>query len=249
MNVSVWVGFDPREAAAYGVCRYSLQRRLTIPTPVRGVILDNLRDIGIYWRPTEIVELPNGAVTLVDVISEHPMSTQFAISRFLTPYLARERQAGGWAVFMDCDIMALDNLARMFDLFNPQYAVMCVKHNHQPRNTVKMDGQIQTRYSRKNWSSVMAFNLDHPANAALTVELINEVPGRDLHAFCWLGDDADSLIGELPARWNYLVGHTELAAGERPALVHFTDGYPLMSGYGNVEHAQDFLNEMRRWAE
>jgi hypothetical protein len=27
-----------------------------------------------------------------------------------------------------------------------------------------MDGQAQTRYARKNWSSVMVFNCDHPAN-------------------------------------------------------------------------------------
>jgi hypothetical protein len=32
----------------------------------------------------------------------------------------------------------------------------------------------------------MVFNCDHPANRALTLDLINTVPGRDLHRFCWL---------------------------------------------------------------
>jgi hypothetical protein len=82
---------------------------------------------------------------------------------------------------------------------------MVVKHDHQPTEHWKMDGQFQTRYHRKNWSSVCLFNCDHPANKALTVDLVNSAPGRDLHAFSWLADD---LIGELPPEWNWLVGHS-----------------------------------------
>jgi hypothetical protein len=51
----------------------------------------------------------------------------------------------------------------------------------------------------------MLFNCSHPANQALTVDLVNTVPGRDLHRFCWL-DDAQ--VGALPVEWNWLEGHS-----------------------------------------
>ena len=83
------------------------------------------------------------------------MSTEFAVSRFLTPILAKT----GWALFMDCDVLARISLARLFEKVNKSYAVMVVKHEHEPTELVKMDGQAQSAISRKNWSSVMAFQL------------------------------------------------------------------------------------------
>ncbi len=237
---SLWIGFDPREAAAFAVCRHSIQRRLTVPVFMGSIVLDEVRKRGLYWRPTSRRD-----GVLWDDISEFTMSTEFAISRFLTPHLARTEGLEGWAVFMDCDFMARDNLARMFAQLDDRFAVMCVKHDHQPADTVKMDGQVQSRYSRKNWSSCMAFNVNHPANERLTLDLVNSVPGRDLHRFCWLEDDE---IGELPARWNYLVGHTELPQGVEPGMVHFTDGFPLMPGYENVAYADEFRAELADWA-
>lgn len=170
------------------------------------------------------------------------MSTEFAISRFLTPILAQS----GLALFVDCDTLAMQNVARIFDLVQPDKAVMCVKHEHNPTETVKMDGQVQTRYSRKNWSSVMLFNCDHPSNRKLTLEMINSLPGRDLHRFCWLEDHE---IGELPPQWNYLVGHTELPEGVDPAIVHFTDGIPSMDGYENVEYAGEYFRSRECWVD
>lgn len=252
---SIFIGFDRRHAVAHAVCRHSVERRLTRPISVRGVVLADLREMGLYTRPTEMRAAADGEHgQLWDMISEAPMSTEFAISRFLTPHLA----GIGWAVFMDCDIMARVNLGRLFNELDPRYAVMCVKHQHAPVETVKMDGQLQASendprfpgvYSRKNWSSVMAFNCDHPSNAGLTVKLINSVPGRDLHRFCWLKDDE---IGELNPRWNYLVGHTKLYQAhdaDSPALVHWTDGYPLLKGYETAEYASEFHAELTRWAK
>lgn len=246
MKRSIWVGFDKRHAVASAVCRHSILRRLTQQIPVRGVVLDDLRAAGVYTRPTEIRPAADGLHSeLFDVISEHSMSTEFAISRFLTPWLA----GSGWAVFMDCDEMARVNLVRLFEILDPRFAVMCVKHQHKPETNVKMDGQTQTVYPRKNWSSVMAFNCDHPANAALTVKLINQVPGRDLHGFCWLKDEH---IGELSPKWNYLVGHTQLYEAHdehTPAIVHWTDGYPLLKGYEQAEYADEFHAELTAWAK
>lgn len=242
MNRSVWIGWEPREAAAFAVARYSIQTHATTPIPVRGVVLNRLRKVGMYWRPTEIRD-----GRLWDTISEAPMATEFAISRFLVADMAsrakRMNLTPRWAVFMDCDMLVRCNIGKLFDACDPEKAVMVVKHQHNPEATVKMDGQIQTRYARKNWSSVCAFNLDHPANKKLTVDLVNTVPGRDLHAFCWLEDDE---IGELDPKWNYLVGHTKIT-GE-PAIVHFTDGIPLMQGYENAEYADEWRSALHSWA-
>ena len=180
-----------------------------------------------------------------DPISEAPMSTEFAISRFLTPLLAKQMygEKAGWALFMDCDVLARCNITELFELADKKYAVMCVKHNHKPLEGQKMDGVAQVQYARKNWSSVMLFNCDHPANDKLTVEMINSVPGRDLHRFCWLEDDE---IGSLGVEWNYLVGHSP--SGVNPKLVHFTDGVPTMPGYENVEYAREFIDRLTEWA-
>lgn len=229
-----YIGFDPREACAFAVTKHSILRHLITPVPVHGLVLSNLRARGLYSRPTSLKE-----GRLWDDISGAPMATEFAISRFLSPILA----GGGWAIFMDSDMLVRSNLEELFKLLDPSKAVMVVKHNFQPTDGVKMDGQVQTRYSRKNWSSVCAFNCDHPANQALTVELINTVPGRDLHAFCWL-EDKD--IGELDASWNWLVGHSNEEID--PDIVHFTDGIPTMQGYEECAFSDEWRAALANWA-
>lgn len=237
MRHTIFVGYDTPHADAFAVCRYSLARRASVELAIHGVQLDAVRKRGLYWRPT--TRRPNG--DLWDDISEHAMSTEFAISRFLTPYLAGHQ---GWAIFMDCDILALSDIARMLALLDPQYAVMCVKHAYAPADGVKMDGKTQTAYARKNWSSVMAFNCEHLANQALTLDMINTVPGRDLHRFCWLRDGE---IGELPGEWNWLAGHS--AETISPALVHYTRGGPWLSGFDAVPFAKEWLGERALWIE
>ena len=54
MNRSVWIGFDPRESAAFAVARHSIQRHLITPIPVRGLVLADLREQGLYTRPTSV---------------------------------------------------------------------------------------------------------------------------------------------------------------------------------------------------
>jgi hypothetical protein len=232
MNRSIYIGYDPREAEAFAVCRHSL-RRLSGDIPVHAICLDDMRRKGLYWRQTEHCD-----GRLWDTISEAPMATEFAISRFLTPILAKR----GWALFLDCDILARDDVNELFDQADPSKAVMCVQHKHEPPPGVKMDGQLQTLYRRKNWSSVMLLNCEHAANEALTVNLINTVPGRDLHRFCWLKDDE---IGALDPTWNYLVGHTD--ASFDPKLVHFTEGGPWFEAYRDVPYADEWRAERSLW--
>lgn len=213
----VFIGWDPRETVAFDICRWSLARRCSRPVSVYPIMEKTLRQMNppLYTRPQE----RRDGGQLWDLISDAPMSTEFAITRFLTPHLAQE----GWALFIDCDMLVLGDVSDLFKKADPSYAVQVVKHIHVPAETTKMDDQIQTTYRRKNWSSVMLFNCDHPANRRLTVEKINTLPGRDLHAFCWLEDDE---IGSLPLDWNYLVGVSPEI--DRPLLAHYTLGTPDM---------------------
>lgn len=233
---SIYIGFDPRETDAFAVARETCKRSVVRHTAVRGIVLDEVRKNGLYTRPTSRQD-----GRLWDDISDAPMSTEFALSRFLTPHLAGE----GLAMFMDCDMLVRDSLMPTFKhcKAHPEFAVFCVKHDHQPSTRQKMDGQLHTTYARKNWSSLMIFNCDHPSNKRLTLDLINSARGLHLHQFCWLEDHE---IGELPGNMNYLVGHSRI--GSLPKVVHFTDGIPTMAGYEQVEYADEWRNELNKWA-
>lgn len=234
MPNSIWLGFDSREAAAVAVARRGATIYGGPEYPVHGVVLDDLREAGLYRRPTSRLD-----GRLYDMISEAPMATEHACARFLVPIIA----GSGWALFTDGDVMFRRSLANLFALADPAKAVMCVHHRHEPPEGEKMDGQAQMRYARKNWSSVMLINCDHPANQRLTVEMVNEVPGRDLHRFCWLRDDE---IGALPEEWNWLAGHSDPTIN--PAIVHFTLGTPDMPGYEDQPYADEWRRELRAWA-
>ena len=113
-----------------------------------------------------------------------------------------------------------------------------VKHDHGRARTSKFLGATQTRYEKKNWSSVMLFN--NARCRALTPEYVNSASGLELHQFKWLGDD--SLIGELPPRWNHLVGYA--APSRDVSLVHFTLGGPYFDEYRDCEFAPEWRAEL-----
>jgi hypothetical protein len=257
MNRSIFIGYDPREFTSFAIARASVERHLTQQIPVFAVILDDLKAAGLYTRPMEWRRSAADRSIMWDVISDAAMSTEHANARFLVPYLARSQSrvgfqplgektpcfvqgSAGWALFMDGDMLARANLARAFESLDPEKAVYCVQHEFCPAPGVKMDGQEQTLYARKNWSSFMIFNCGHRANAALTPEFVNSVPGRDLHRFCWLKDDE---IGALDPVWNWLVRYSDKAID--PKVVHFTAGCPDMPGYEN----DDYADEWRSWRE
>lgn len=243
----VFIGFDPRpaEVAAFAVTRNSLLRHIPRDWIVTGLILERLQKADIYTRPTQTIINSDGRRQLVDVLSKRDdydgaISTEHAIARFLIPCL---RWGYNWSLFMDGDMLVRSDLAPLAATLNSDYAVYCVKHDHRPSNMVKMDGQKQTNYDRKNWSSFMVFNCEHPSNRKLTLDLVNTLPGRDLHRFCWL---EDSEIGELDPAWNWLVGHSDPSID--PKIVHFTSGVPSMPGYENVAFADEWRAELNRWA-
>lgn len=239
MQHSVWIGWDKREAAAFAVARETCRIHCNQPIPIFGLLLDDLIKAGLYTRPIEYRASAAGKPVMWDMVSDAPQSTEHANARFFVPMLAQT----GWALFVDGDVMFRGNVSRLFDQFDPAKAVYCVQHRHEPEPGTKMDGQVQTRYGRKNWSSVMAFNCDHVANKALTLDVLNNTPGRDLHRLFWL---ADCDIGELDKAWNFLVGHTDPRI--EPKVVHFTDGVPDMPGYDDVCYADEWRTARDDWA-
>ncbi len=226
MKRTILIGYDPREHIAYEVAMRSMLDHASPGLKVGGIVLGDMRQRGLYWRRHE-----RRGGQLWDEISAAPMSTEFAISRFLVRHLA----GSGWVLFTDCDVLWRADPAELFKLADPGKALMCVHHRPQAGGRLKMDGQAQWAYLRKNWSSVMLINCDHPSNAALTPELVNTLPGRELHRFAWLRDDE---IGALPPEWNHLVG----VDSPRPdaELAHFTLGIPEMAGHEGCEFADEW---------
>jgi hypothetical protein len=227
----IFIGWDPREKVASEVAAASFRRRTAAPLDIRFLKLDRLRESGVLTRPVETRE-----GRLWCPISDAPMATEFAISRFALPFLVSD----GWALFVDSDVVCLADVEELFALADDRYAVMCVQHQHAPVSTTKMDGQIQTTYSRKNWSSVMLIHCGHEANRRLTHADLNGWPGRHLHAFRWLEDHE---IGALPPEWNYLVGHS-IKGPEPIKIAHFTEGGPFLPNWpgGPMDHL--WLNEL-----
>lgn len=223
--MKVYIGSDSREQNAYKVTLRSLLRHSSIPLEVTPLDSERLAHSGLLRRAVD------RRGQMYDIPSNAPMSTDFAISRFLTPILAQT----GWALFIDCDMLFMDDVAELFALADQEKAVMVVKHHNGHTAGLKMDGQQQVLYPRKNWSSVCMFNCDHPANQRLSLQDVNERPGRDLHRFYWLNDDE---IGELPPEWNVLIGIHELP--QNPKLIHYTLGTPDMV---DSEHAELWLRE------
>lgn len=225
-NLQIYMGYDEREQEAYRVACRSLSHVSDItPTPLK---LDRLADHGLLRRSMD------RRGQMYDIPSNAPCATEFAASRFLTPMLAQT----GWALFVDCDVVFLTDPMDLIALgiADESKAVMVVQHQNGHVAGTKMDGQAQVLYPRKNWSSVMLFNCDHTANRRLTLQDVNERPGRDLHAFFWLND---SEIGEIPAEWNWLVGVQPKP--EAPAIAHFTLGGPWLPSWEGAEHDDIWL--------
>lgn len=213
--IRVFIGYDAREAAAFSVLSHSIHARATEPVAIAPVKLEELS--GAYRRARDPLQ-----------------STDFSFSRFLTPWLCGYQ---GWAIFMDCDMLMLDDVAKLWRLRDDRFAVQVVKHVHVPKEEVKFLGAVQTKYQKKNWSSVMLMNC--AKCAALTPEYVNAASGLELHQFKWLA--GDDLIGEIPRGWNHLVGYD--APRRDASLVHYTIGGPYFEAYRDCEYAAEWFAE------
>ena len=214
--LQIFIGYDPNESVAYHVLAHSILRRSSIPVSIAPLVRAHLN--GVYARergPTE--------------------STEFSLTRFLVPCLSGYR---GWSLFMDCDMLCRTDIAVLASETRRQAdkAVLVCKHDYVPKTARKFLGQVQTRYARKNWSSLMLLNNERCR--ALTPDYVNAASGLELHRFAWLGDRD---IGALSLEWNWLVGEYD----HNPAakIVHFTLGGPYFDDYRDCDYAPEWFAE------
>lgn len=240
--INVYIGWDAREAVASDVCAYSILKRTESNVNITFLKHRELRQSGIFARPW-LTEATTG--NWRDLIDDKPFSTEFSHTRFLVPSLMKFK---GWALFMDSDMIFLNDIQKLFNLCNPEFAVMCVKHNHKPpASAIKMDGRQQLSYFRKNWSSFVLFNCEHPSNRFLTEDKVNFMKGVDLHSFSWLKDHE---IGSIPHTYNYIVGVSPKLppeSGSRPAVIHYTEGGPWFEECKDVPMGDYWMDEYEDW--
>ena len=217
-NLPIYVGYDASEDIAYRVCEYSIYKHSHL-AEVKPLRQDMLRAQEYYTRD-------------VDPLS----STEFTFTRFLVPVLQNYQ---GWALFCDCDFVWDGDVEEIFKQADPTKAVMVVKHEHTPSANIKMAGQKQHQYPRKNWSSMILWNCGHAANLNLTADVVNRESGAYLHRFQWLKDEE---IGSLDTRYNFLVGWNKESKDGKPFAYHWTEGGPWFENYRDCEYKEVWYN-------
>ena len=187
--LQVFIGSDPRQPVAYSVLQHSISVRSSEPVSITRLQLD---------------QLP---------ITRRGL-TEFTYSRFLVPYLMGYK---GWGLFLDADMLCLDDISRLFDLADPQYDLMVVKNKE-----------------KFEWPSLMLFN------CAKCWKLTPEAVETSENIFR-LEEWAN--VGEFPAEWNHCVGYDEYNPDAK--LIHYTQGIPVWEETNGCDYADLWHNERR----
>jgi hypothetical protein len=221
MSLPVYVGWDPREDISYQVCEHSIKRRDPGATVI-PLKQKDMRASGLYRRDTDRKPLQN--------------------SRSLVFLFHIYNDYKGWAVFCDCDFVWQVPTTELEQYCDDSKAVVCVQHDYTPKEgDIKMDGQVQTVYPRKNWSSMVLWNCAHPANKILTPEVLNKESGAFMHRFQWL---ADSEIGSSASSLQLVGGLVQGTQDGAPKILHYTEGGPWFEGYRDCEYADVWKKEI-----
>jgi len=216
-NVKIYIGFDQRESVAYHTFVQSLIDHSSLPLAITPLAVKTLKG---YEEKHE------------------DKSNDFVYSRFLTPFL---NDFKGWAIFVDGDMICQTDIKELLDLRDGSKALQVVKHDYKTKANQKYLGNINQDYPRKNWSSVILWNCEHPKHKLLTPDFIANESGKYLHRFSWLEDNE---IGELPKEWNWLA--TEYPNNEQANIIHYTLGTPCFKDYRNTEMADIWLKKYDR---
>ena len=216
-SINIIVGFDQREAIAYHTFTQSIIEKSSVP---------------VFFKPLAINTLKNYKEDHAD------RSNDFVYSRFLTPYL---NNFHGWSIFADGDMICQTDIKELWDLRDESKAVLVVKHNYQTKQNIKYLGNINENYPKKNWSSLILCNCEHPKHKILTPEFIGNQSGKYLHRFSWL-DEED--IGELPIEWNWLA--IEYPINTSAKIIHYTLGTPCFKNYKDTDMAEIWINTYKR---
>jgi lipopolysaccharide biosynthesis glycosyltransferase len=212
-KITLYVGYDPREAAVFTAFCQSVIQHTTIPVSI----------IPLHQR-------------MLDFDGQQDGTNAFIFSRYLIPEMMNH---DGFALFCDGDMIIRDDLKKLWDLRDATKAVQVVKHDYKTREGRKYKGSPiendNIDYPMKNWSSVSIWNCSHPAHAILTKEFVAEAGGAFLHRFKWLDDQE---IGNLPKEWNHLVREQDYNPNAK--LVHFTLGAPGFANYARDDYAWEW---------
>ena len=212
--INIFIGYDEGEKIAFHVLSESIRQHSSEPVSITPIDLTTTRNIFTREKAKN-------------------QSTEFAFSRFLTPYLSNYE---GWSIFMDCDMLLRTDIKTLWNTRDDDYAVMCCKHDYEPNQNAKFRGAKNEPFPKKNWSSMMLMN--NAKCKALTPEFVNTAAGLELHQFKWLESERE--IGSLPLTWNWLVG--EYDYNVMANNVHFTLGGPYFKGYENSDYAKEWFN-------
>ena len=216
-NVKIYIGFDQRESVAYHTFVQSLIDHASIPLDITPLAVKTLKG---YEEKHE------------------DKSNDFVYSRFLTPFL---NDFKGWAIFVDGDMICQTDIKELLDLSDNSKALQVVKHDYKTKANQKYLGNTNQDYPRKNWSSVILWNCEHPKHKLLTPDFIANESGKYLHRFSWLEDIE---IGELPKEWNWLA--TEYPNNDQANIIHYTLGTPCFKDYRDTEMSDIWLKKYDR---
>ena len=185
----IYIGFDHRQPISLNVLCSSIYTKSSKPVSITPLVLSQL--------PIERQGL-----------------TPFTYSRFLVPYLCNYQ---GWALFLDLDMVVMEDISKLFDLADDKYAVMVSKN--------------KLKFER---ASLMLFNCSKCQ--ILTPEFIEKSPA--LHDISWAKEEE---VGGLPGEWNHLVGYD--SPQETPKLIHYTQGVPAFEETRDCEHSDKWFRE------
>lgn len=220
--IKIFIGYDPLESVAWHTLAHSILARSSFPVAIIPVNLANLKKI--YTRERNPKQ-----------------SNEFSFTRFLVPYLC---DYSGFGIFLDCDMLVRTDINEIFKATEaePGKAVYVVKHDYTPKNSIKYLDNVQYSYPRKNWSSVVLWDCEHPENKKLTPEFVNTAEPMVLHRFQWLQDEQ---IGSLDVNWNWLVGEYN-DPNDSVKNVHWTVGGPYFKEFADADFADEWFEEHRQ---
>ena len=214
----IFIGYDPREAAAFHVCAQSIIEHSSMPVAIHPLALNLLKD---YEE------------------GHTDGSNAFIYSRFLVPHLCG---FSGHALFLDGDMLVRGDISDLWNLRRLDRGVQVVKHDYKTKYPTKYLGSVNEDYPRKNWSSVVLWNCAYFPNHGLRPEFVMKATGDYLHRFAWLKDEQ---IGDLPAGWNHLCMESD--PDPVAAIYHYTVGTPCFGGkYAKQEGADEWFATKQR---
>lgn len=211
--ITLFTGFDPREAIGWHVFAHSVIKRASKPVNI---------------VPLASMGLPQGSNT-------------FTLSRFLVPYLLGFKGHAIFADA--CDMLMLGDVAELDALFDPAYAVQVVKHpaytSQHERKYIGTEMECeQSNYTRKNWASLMLIHGAHKGWADRTPADVADVGALSLLQFCGLDDNE---IGALPPEWNVLIDEGQDDRDAK--VIHWSSGIPTFKHYRNARRSRDWFAE------